>query len=72
MQLLYENGSTSEQVRGLIFASTQCEYFLHMRCKRVDPGRNYWESYYGRVNRWEKLGGTICQQGSCAWKLVNS
>ena len=63
LKLLYEDGSTVEQVHGLIRASTWCTYFLHMRCKYVAATDIYWLSYYGRINEWEKLGGTFCEQG---------
>ena len=47
--LLYANGATLEQVRGLIFASTKCTYLLHMRCKYIHGHSIFWPSYYGRV-----------------------
>ena len=64
LKLLYDNGATVDQVRGLILASTHCTYFLHMDCYDIYAGDIYWESYYGPVRwQWEKLGGTFCRQG---------
>ena len=63
LKLVYDNGATLEQVRGLILASTQCSYFLHLRCFDIHGGDTYWQSYFGPVDEWEQLGGTFCQQG---------
>ena len=63
LKLLYDNGATVEQVRGLILASTQCSHFLHMRCHGIVGYAIYWQSYYGRVDNWETLRGTFCHQG---------
>ena len=62
-QLLYENGATVQQVRGLIMVSSQCTHTLNMQCFHVKGSRSFWESYYGRVDHFENLGGTFCQQG---------
>ena len=69
LQLLYDNGATVEQVRGLILASVRCMYFLHLRCNDTYGPNIFWQSYYGRVDEWEKLGGTFCQQGLLSYHI---
>ena len=71
LKLVYDNGATLEQVRGLILASTQCSYFLHMRCVDIYGPKIYWQSYFGPADKWEQLAGTFCQQGQCFFGLFS-